>query len=405
MPLFLKFGSVQRKIQIFLILALSVPALTGCASSQARVPVPKAFVNSAKVGGMPAIRIWGDVVPDNLDKIVALKFKQIRAHNPKFAKKGSRPKVAYLAISGGGEDGAFGAGFLNGWTRTGKRPQFDIVTGVSTGALMAPFAFLGSAYDSHLREIYTKYGADDLITKTPIVSLISNAALSDNSKFAGLIAKYIDQILLDEIALENNKGRRLLVGTTNLDAQRPVIWNMGAIAASGHPKALQLFRRVILASASIPGVFPPVMLDVEADGQSFKEMHVDGGTTSNVFFLPTQIMFKNIDKKYGIRPRRTLYIISNGRLNPEWKPIKTAALDISARSVSTLLKQHELGDLLRIFVNARRNKIAYRLASISTEFARKSTEPFDLEYMKALFEFGLKVGAKGQSWAKQPPGL
>ena len=190
-------------------------------------------------------------------------------------------------ISGGGDWGAFGAGVLKGWGNvTGDlaRPQFDVVTGVSTGALIAPFAFLGRAYDSQLAGLFTSYGADQIYESNILSGIFGGKALANSKPLAKLIETYVDASFLRRVAEERTKGRFLLVGTTNLDAQRPVYWDMGKIAQKGDNQALELFRHVLLASASIPGIFPPVLVQVEAGGQVYQEMHVDGGTTREVFF-------------------------------------------------------------------------------------------------------------------------
>ncbi len=205
---------------------------------------------------------------------------------PRGAPRAALPVVDVLAVSGGGEDGAFGAGVLTAWTRTGTRPEFRLLTGVSTGALTAPFAFLGPAYDARLEEVYTRLAPSEVLRKRCLTAAIFNDAIFDTAPPFATISRILDEAMLADIAREYGRGRRLLVGTTDLDARRPVIWNLGAIAASGSPRALDLTRRLLLASAAIPGAFPPVMIDVEADGRRYQEMHVDGGATAQMFLFP-----------------------------------------------------------------------------------------------------------------------
>ncbi len=261
---------------------------------------------------MPQVRFWGDALPENYDQIVAEIIDQLKINRPELTKRRSNATTEYLAISGGGSDGAFGAGLLVGWSDAGTRPQFEMVTGISTGALAAPFAYLGSGYDRQLRQMYTAYTTSQIARPQFLAGILGGSSLSDNSRLADMIARYVDANMLRQIAIEHAKGRRLLIGTTDLDAQRPVVWDMGAIASSGHPEALPLFRKILLASAAIPGLFPPVFIDVVAGGKRWKEMHVDGGVTGQVFFLPSQIMFAPLDKKYGLYSKRNLYIIRNG---------------------------------------------------------------------------------------------
>ena len=196
------------------------------------------------------------------------------------------PVSNLLAISGGAEDGAFGAGLLVGWSDTGTRPSFDLVTGVSSGALIAPFAFLGREYDGQLREIFTKYGRQDIFTYN-VPGLLEGSALADDAPLARLIERYVDDAFMQDIARERAKGRVLLIGTTNLDTQRPVMWDMGRIAMSRNPDAKSLFRKILLASATLPEIFPPVRIQVRVGGQNYDELHVDGGVTRQVFMTPS----------------------------------------------------------------------------------------------------------------------
>ena len=382
----------------------TVLLVVSCASSGSRVAVPDNLVSEASVTGLTQIRFWGDQSPPNLNEIVKEKYQQTKSARPKMVRKGARPVLNFLAISGGGSDGAFGAGLLTGWSEKGSRPEFEIVTGISTGALIAPFAFLGKRYDPVLKELYTTYTTKDFLIKRPVSGLIGGDALSNNKPFQRLIAKYVDQALMAEIAKENNRGRRLLIGTTNLDAQRPVIWDVGKIAASGHPQALELIRTIFLASASIPGAFPPVYINVNADGKPFQEMHVDGGTTTQVFLMPGQLMVKDIDRRYAIRARRTVYVIRNGRLSPETETVRDRTLSIAARSISTLIKNQGIGDLYRLHAFSRKNKMRFKLAYIPGDFKNTSTEAFDKAYMKKLFDLGKRLGRAGYRWKTTPPG-
>jgi hypothetical protein len=378
--------------------------LASCASLP-RDPVPPAFADKATVLEGAQVRFWGDRAPDNIDALAAEKWAQVRANRSYLLKKGTRPRISFLAISGGGSDGAFGAGLLVGWTARGDRPEFDIVTGISTGALTAPFAFLGPRYDPALKEVYTTYSTDQLVTKQPVRGLLGGEALSSNAPLARVIAGYVNEDFLKEVAHEHSRGRRLLIGTTNLDAQRPVIWDMGKIATSGDPQALALFRNVLLASAAIPGVFPPVHIKALVEGQVHEEMHVDGGTTNQVFLLPTQIRTAGTDAKLGINPVRRLYIIRNGRVAPEFKAVKASTLAIAGRSISTLIKTQAIGDLYQMYELARSNHVDYNLAYIPGDFPDTSTEAFDRQYMSKLFDLGIELGKSGNAWKKTPPRL
>lgn len=377
--------------------------LAGCGTT-VRNPVPDQLTAQAAAIGLTDVRFWGDEVPPNINAMVVEKFEQTRKARPHLFTGRRKPAFSHLTISGGGSDGAFGAGLLTGWSASGKRPEFEIVTGISTGALTAPFAFLGSSHDMALREIYTQYGTKDLVRKRAVRGLLGGSALASNKLLEALIAKYVDQAFLTKIAAAHGTGRRLLIGTTNLDAQRPVIWDMGQIASSGHPESLQLFRKILLASAAIPGVFPPVFINVNADGKTYDEMHVDGGTTQQVFFLPNALMAeKHVKKKQRFNATRYVYVIRNGRVDPERKVVKAGTLSIASRSVSTLIKYQGIGDLYRMHDFTQRNRMRFRLAYIPGDFRNTSTEPFDKKYMTKLFNLGLELGKKGYRWEKRPP--
>ena len=380
-------------------------ALAGCASAIARNPVPASLESHAEVVGMGAapIRFWGDELPPNADAMVKEKWAQVRANRPELLSKGRRPVVNFLALSGGGADGAFGAGLLGGWTASGKRPEFDLVTGVSTGALTAPFAFLGPKYDDALKTVFTTSTTKDIAIAQPVRGLLGGDSLASNAPLARVVAHYVNEEFLQEVATEHRRGRRLLIGTTNLDAERPVIWDMGQIAVSGRPESLELFRQVLLASAAIPAVFPPGFVKVAVDGATYDEMHVDGGATREVFLVPTQFMAARADGGLGINPIRRAYIIRNGRVAPEYKAVKPKTLSIAGRAVSSLIKSQGVGDLYELFVFSKKNGIDYNLAYIPGDFPDTSTQAFDPVYMGKLFELGYRMAQAGYPWKKVPP--
>ena len=369
-----------------------------------RLPVPQTLVTEAEISGFSDIRFWGDQPIEDVAARVQEMVSQIRKTRPKLLKQ-KRPVINLLAISGGGSSGAFGAGLLNGWTRHGSRPEFEIVTGISTGALIAPFAFLGPEHDHRIKKFYTTYTTDDLVKSNLLSGLVGGTAIADSSPLLNIITRIVDKNLLAMIAAEHSKGRRLFVGTTNLDAERPVIWDMGAIAASGHKDSPKLFRKVLLASASIGGVFPPVKIEVEVDGKVYEEIHVDGGTTNQVFLFPTQTKIGLFDQMTNTKPRRRIYIIRNARIDPEYDPVKSDVPSIAARSISSLIKTQGRGDLLRIYETSKRNRMDYNLASIPKSFTLKSKEPFDRSYMRALYATAYELGRIGYKWSKLPPQL
>lgn len=391
----------MRAIANIIAVALLV---SGCATSLARNPVPQKLAEKAAVAEIDNVRFWGDRIPPNLRKLVSIQKAQTRRTRPYLMRDGSRSVRNSLAISGGGSDGAYGAGVLAGWSRSGRRPEFNLVTGVSTGALTAPFAFLGRAYDPVLREIYTTYSTNQLFTPQPLAGILGGTALTDNTGLREMLKKYITPKVLKAIARQHRRGRRLLVATTNLDAQRPVVWDLGAIAASNTPNSATLFRDVLLASAALPGIFPPVIINVRAKGKSYQELHVDGGTVGQVFLLPDGTIRSANKKRIIPRGKLRLFVLLNAKSTPQYQTIKSNTISIASRSVATLLKAQGNGDVFRLYTNARRNNIDFNLAAIPDSFQMTPKEPFDPVYMKALFDQGYKDARRGYKWNKKPPG-
>jgi predicted acylesterase/phospholipase RssA len=382
--------------------AALVLLIQGCAALMPYHPPPAHRQDQVEMADLPGIRAWADAPSDSLEKSAIESIEQEKA-----AHGGKLEPVAYgLALSGGGGDGAFGAGLLCGWTEHGDRPFFKLVTGISTGALMAPFAFLGPAYDHRLKEAYTTVSDKDIYqAHSPVAVVLSLAnirplqSIADTRPLAKLLEGLIDAQVVQEVAAEHLKGRRLLVGTTQLDAQRLVIWNMGALAVSNYPQKLELFRKILLASASIPGAFPPQYFTVEAGGEKFEEMHGDGGVRVEV------MLYEDAIKPFAVagRRKRVLYIIRNQQVYPEWKQVKPQLKHIAARAIDSLTKSQGIGDLYRLYVYAQRDGIDYNLAFIPADFPVKAKSPFDQGYMNKLFDFAYDLAKNGYPWSKYPP--
>ncbi len=384
-------------------------ALAGCAGTLPREVVPMALAESAAIPHMPEVRFWGDEKSKALDQSLSTRIDQIvRSGRAKKLTANKKTNIDFLALSGGGGDGAFGAGLLVGWSEHGTRPKFEIVTGVSTGALMSPFAFLGSEYDPQLKEMYTTLSTKQLVTFQLASGLLGGNAVADSAPLADQIARYVDRKMLAAIAREHAIGRRLFVATTNIDAQRPVIWDMGAIAQSNHPDSLDLFRRVLLASASIPGIFPPVRIKVRVEGKDYEELHVDGGTVNQVFFLPFDAVLDSYARDRlpaGARYQRRLFVVRNTKVAPEWSATPDKTLPIVERSLATLTKSQGVGDLYKLYLEARVQKMEFNYSAIPPDFVMRSSEPFDLVYMNALYDRGYALGRAGYTWERTPPGL
>jgi hypothetical protein len=380
-------------------------AVAGCSAPERLVAVPQAQTVQAEIPGIPNARFWPDD-PDSMAHMVEVAFASIEAEEAAGAvvdADGNLPSVSFLAVSGGGDDGAFGAGLLVGWTALGTRPEFKLVTGVSTGALTAPFAYLGPDYDEELRAVYTSISAADIYEERGILAALFDDALSDTTPLQATIAKHFTEELMHEIADAYGKGRILLIASTDLDSRRPVIWNIGAIASSGSPDALKMIRKILVASAAVPGAFPPVMIDVEVNGQIYQEMHVDGGAVSQAFIYPPQLNVAALSEEYGVSRERTAYIIRNARLDPDWASTERQTMSIAGRAISTLIQSQGIGDLYRMYLETQRDGVDYNLAFIGPEFDAPGGGDFDPVYMGALFDYGYALGSAGYPWHKAPP--
>jgi predicted acylesterase/phospholipase RssA len=366
--------------------------------------VPYALEVSANVVGFPdKVRYFprdpGDIKLITKEFVNSWEVEKAYLHRPDL------PPASYLAISGGSDNGAFTAGFLNGWSKAGTRPQFKLVTGVSTGALIAPFAFLGPAYDGALQSLYLNVSSKDIATERGPYSIFLEDALADSRPLWQLLGVHVTQTMVDAIGDEYAKGRLLFLATTNLDAKRPVIWNVTKIAASRRPEALELIRKIMLASASIPGTFPPVMFNVEANGKTFEEMHVDGSTSAQVFLYWTGVQLKKVAQEHGAQRERKIYVLCNARLDPEWSEVERRTLPIAMQAIATLVEYHVIGDLFRIYDITKRDGTDFNLAYIPETFRVPHTKRFDAAYMRQLYAFGFGEAAPGYRWAKQPPAL
>lgn len=383
---------------------LCLPLAGACSSLPDRMIVPEKLVSEAQVPGFPDVRGWGDELPP-LEQLKRAEVPAIRARQQERQQRTGQAEANILAISGGGENGAFGAGLLVGWSDCGTRPEFDLITGVSAGALIAPFAFLGRDYDPKLAELFTRFSGSDIYEASIVSGIFGGSAVASNEPLKQLIARYVDDEMMRRIAGGRAKGRVLLIGTTNLDAERPVYWDVGRIAQKGGRDGLELIRTVLVASAALPGVFPPVRIRVVANGKPFDELHVDGGPTRQVFLSPSDFSFRQLDKLIGRKVRRDLFIIRNGKLGPEWAKSGEGLFAIGQRSLYATTKYQALGDLTRIYSKATADGIGYNLAAIPDDFRLSLPKPFDTTYMKALFEVGHKQGRSCHQWLKSPPGV
>ena len=399
-------GNERTRAFFTMILLLLATHLAGCSTPKRLPAEPKDLLGKAQVAGMPGIRyVTRDpaMMQQFADDAKLLYLKEQEWLNRQGQPVDVMPPANLLAISGGGDDGAFGAGLLCGWTASGTRPDFKVVTGISTGALIAPFAFLGPRYDSVLREVYTQTSPDHILENRSILSAIFDDAVSDNQPLLELTRRYVTRDMIRDVAAEYAKGRALLIGTVNLDARRGVIWNMGKIASHGTLEAIDLFQRLMVASAAIPGAFPPTMIDVEALGKRYQEMHVDGGTVAQVFIYPPSFNLKKFSQQQGAKRDRNLFVIRNERLDEDYVDVERQALSIVQRAIASLIHTQGIGDLRMIYEVAKRDGLDFNLAYIPKSFNVPHKESFEQNYMQALFNVGYDLGKKGYNWDKYPP--
>lgn len=380
-------------LKAILVCLCGVPLVVGCAPLARRPAPPAAYSNAHPPGFSPAIRWVGGMTEGEFQSWAA-------THLPGMARAAKGHAVNILVLSGGGGAGAFGAGVLAGWSRLGNRPSFQIVTGVSVGALIAPFAFLGPKWDHQLSVAFQGENAPSLLQARFMgwLSTLFGWSAFRGAPLRALVDRYVTSDLLRAVAAKSASGQLLLVATTDLDSGEVVVWNMGAIASQGGKPALKLFRRVLIASASIPGIFPPVLIPVEASGKTYDELYVDGSASSSFLFAPgiVSILPKVIKPLYGAN----VYLVINGHLRLRGTTTSRRTLAVLMRSVDTELASDSRArvKLVSSFVlrqgmslNVTEIPSSYRLGGLTT-----ALEP---EKMKALFEYGERCARERRVWA------
>ncbi|WP_371929901.1 patatin-like phospholipase family protein [Bradyrhizobium sp. CCGUVB1N3] len=358
-------------------------ALAGC-TTLPRTPYTAADASSSRVLDIDGLRRYTD---EPVGKFRA-------------GKDDTAATTTYLALSGGGADGAYGVGVLNGWSAAGTRPVFSVVSGVSTGGLIAPFAYLGPQYDDTLRELYTSGIAESLLSDPSIMRVLFGSGLFGNTRLRELVARYVGPEILAQVAREHAKGRKLLVVTTDLDTQRTAVWDMGKIAALGTPEALKLFRDVMAASASIPLVFPPILIEAEGQGRRFQEMHVDGGVTAPVLTLPEDLLF------HGRLPgnsRVNIYILVNKKIERTFELVPNGTIEVASRSLSSITQSQTRSVIFSTYDFARRNHLGFHLSYIERDYPPPPSQGFDTAYMRALYQYGYEKAAGGHAWSATLP--
>jgi len=315
---------------------------------------------------------------------------------PVSAQRAQEPRTpkSILALSGGGSYGAYTAGVLNGWSRTNNRPEFDVVTGISTGALIAPMAFLGPKYDAEMRQFYTEVRRKDVFAFRNWVTVPFRDSIATSAPLRHLVEAGITDKVVTELAAEHGKGRRLYIATTNLQTRKPVVWDIGAIATGGGPEARRLIIDVLVASAAVPGVFPPVPIRQEVDGKLHTELHVDGGVTTPVF-VPTSVMESAKDAE--------LFVILSHKPFPDASKVKPRVLRVLGASGSALNYAHARSDIANLYYRAISNGLKFRVVALRQDFGvSDSAIEFDQVTMQKLFVEGVRIGVAGPIWDDTP---
>jgi predicted acylesterase/phospholipase RssA len=377
----------------------------GCAELVEHHPLSTNEYKQTDFSSLNWERFWGDAAPANLEPALRKMSARLKVQYPEAinAKPDTAPVLDGLTISGGGANGAFSAGLLVGWTESGTRRSFHFVTGVSAGAMIAPFAFLGSDYDDNLLKLYASIRRDTVYRANALSGLLFGSALYDTAPLKRLIAKFVTREIIKKIAEQYQLGRSLYIITTHFDALRPMVWNIGAIANRRGDSAVKLIRQIILASAAIPVLFPPIPIEWELDGKRFTELHVDGSISQHIFAYPTQIHLDRLDKAMGLTFRRRIFVIRNGNLQSTYEPASVTVGSIAERALNAILQNQANGDIERIYHLARRDGIKFNMIAIPNTFRADNSMDFDPEYMHALASLGRKIGRRGNFWQDHPP--
>lgn len=319
---------------------------------------------------------------------------------------GAAVPLQVLVLSSGGVNGAFPAGVLVGWSQSGTRPNFDVVTGVSVGSLLAVYAFLGREYDAELERRYATMEASELYQRRAIVTLPWSDALADSKPLRDQIVSAITPEVLESVAEEHRRGRRLYVGTTNVDTQRLVVWDMGAVAAGEYPDKLDLFHTVLLASCSIPALLPPVPINVEVDGKHYTELHTDGSVSASLFLLPQMLGLDPSRIGEGRGGDASIYVLIAGKLAPETAAVPRRLFNVADASLRGMMQAQMESDLQRLFMLSRAARAGFNVMGISQDLSiSKDPLSADARAARALFEEGRKRGAANGPWHTTPPGI
>ena len=377
--------------------ALAALSLSSCTKSPMSAPIPQGLSTEAKILEFPNVRQWGEA-----PATVPVDQNPKRTGSASGAPQGP---LNVLAFSAGGANGAFGAGFMTGWTQTGNRPDFHVVTGVSIGALLAPLAFIGPQYDAAIARMLIDLSGKYHLALRPRFVAVFGFPLASSLPLEKLIAEYFDIKVLGEIASAHRAGRRLYVGTSHVYAGRFSVWDMGAIANSGRPEALALFHRILLASTAIPAVLPPVIFEVSAEKNTYHELHIDGGIMRQVFVSPYGFDWNIAQERLRTNGEINFYIIRNGRVRSEYMTMLRDSISLSQHAMLQLTQSVGIGDLDSLYLLAQTEQANFHAAWIDDAFDAPSIELYDANYVQALFKHGLAQAKSKNAWHRLPPGM
>ncbi|KAA8600978.1 hypothetical protein F0Z19_1484 [Vibrio cyclitrophicus] len=341
------------------------------------------------------LRIWASEAPDFL----------YSADDQTTPITVSGDQLNILALSGGGANGAFGAGILIGLEESGQLKDYSIVTGISAGALMAPFVFIGGDAFSKMKEVMLNINDKSVLGKKNFLNTVFKDAFTDGEHLYQFIAEAFPEPMIEQIATQHRSGKRLFIGTTHFDSGELVIWNVGAIANSEMPNKSELIYKVLAASASIPGVFPPQFINVEHEGVIFEELHVDGGLATQVFFNPSNFDYQQISDSLGLETSPQLDIIRNGSLKAPYHSLRDKGLDLVAKSVSSLTLAQTRGDLYRMKYICEINNIDMQFTYMEQDFsyAKRTKDMFDEHYLLTIYKYGYHKATRGKPWVTELP--
>ncbi len=381
------------------LLALALPTMLGCAP-QSRpmrdINTEPIFVETSTTPSEHSSEISKPIV-DGL----AEAFKV----DPKKPALPSKQAKNVLVLSGGGQYAAYNAGLLVGWSEQGTRPQFDVITGISSGAIVAVYTFMGKKCDPQLQHFFTTTSNKDIFQYRPIRELIRSGALANPERLEKMITREISDEYIDALRQEHAAGRRMYIGTMNVATRRIVIWDLGAIACSSRPDANIIIRKVLLAAGSIPGLLPAVKLDVVIDGKHYIEEHCDGGAASQIFLRPGPGMERPQGVKTDWLKGSNLYALAAGKLYADPLKDNPGFLKRVTGTISAALYALFRAEMMNIYTYCQTSGMKFHMISIPQDFQSPANSmTFEPEEMQKMFALGYSEAIREIRWRKTPPG-